>query len=73
LPKDKRWLPGDNHLLMQKWWDFKHGTHGISDTPNLDQWVDSRMYKHVFADILNLFFYVEAIISFLFLVVLSFG
>ena len=61
IPPNDRWIPGDEHLLSEKWRNFRRGTEGLPEQPTFDQWIDGRMNGHRFADLYSLLFFVGVV------------
>lgn len=48
LSKEQQWIPGDEHLLMPKWRDYRHGLGSSADAMRFEEWVGDRTKHHQF-------------------------
>jgi hypothetical protein len=70
LPEDRRWIPGDTHLLMPKWRSWQRGICKPDPESNFDQWVEARTKSHSFRRNSKILFLLEMSVAFALLVAL---
>jgi hypothetical protein len=74
VPESERWLPGDDHLLMNKWRDWFHGIERPSCPIDLAAWVTLRIKGHRFRALSDMLFgceIVAAVFAVVFAIVLA--
>ncbi len=72
IPKDKRWIPGDEFLLPSKYREFNYGIDKIDENIDFDGWLKLRTKNHKFSSIINSLFIFEIILATLLIIRLLF-